>query len=324
MGLIGKGQRLRLGLVVCTLTVLAILLMLNLFGESHVLMSAAQVVLAVHEPPRTVVSITTFSERIFHMAPCLDSVFSQSQQPDRIIISIPKTYRKQEKTLCTISDCVSNTMDYDESPENVLKWFKTYFAASFNETKHDVFEFPKITVQFLEKDWGPATKVLGALLLEHDPDTVIITLDDDVYYNSDTVKWLSTHIDRQGMALSFGCEMWNSQHRNFVAFTTYSISNMFASTPRVCKGWLVGWTAVAHRVSNFGEDVWTYLNRLPRGCFYNDDIWISGYIARRGVLKVYAPWVLYHAYHQRDKELSLSTIEGTRERYALPCARELF
>ncbi|EKX55337.1 hypothetical protein GUITHDRAFT_99118 [Guillardia theta CCMP2712] len=177
---------------------------------------------------------------------------------------------------------------------------------------------------FLDKDWGPATKVLGALLLEHDPNTVIITLDDDIFYNKRTVEWLATHIDDKDMALSFGCEMWNNQHSNFKSFTTYSFSNIFVTTPRVCNGWLVGWTAVAHRVSNFGEDVWMYLDRLPRGCFYNDDIWMSGYVGRRGIRKVYAPWVVYHAHHRRDKDLSLSTIEGTRERNAFPCAVDFF
>ncbi len=95
---------------------------------------------------------------------------------------------------------------------------KTYTGEDFNRTSHhNLFEFQTMTVQFLDLDWGPATKVLAALLLEHDQDTIIITFDDDIVYSDGTVtttttatvKWLASHINN-GMALSFGCEMWNS------------------------------------------------------------------------------------------------------------------
>jgi len=315
----------RLGLILFVLFILALQLMLMLLGESLALLLAKQVTLTLHKPPRTVVSITTFGERIFHMTRCLDGIFSQSQRPDRVIITIPKTHREKEKTMCSLEDCESDTTEYDESQANILSWFKNYSrTTSFNETKKDVYEFPMITVQFIEKDWGPATKVLGGLLLERDPDTVIITMDDDMVYNRITIEWLSIRIDRKGMALAFGCEMWNNQHSDFKAFTTYSPSNIFVTSPRACNGWLVGWTAVAHRVSNFGDDIWTYLDKLPRGCFYNDDIWLSGYVGRRGITKAYAPWVVNHLYHRRDKDYSLSTIIDTRERNAFPCAREFF
>ena len=315
----------RLGFILCVVFILADHILLFLGGESISLLLAKQVTLKQHKPPRTVVSITTFGERVFHMAPCLNGIFSQTQKPDRIIVSIPKTHREKENTTCTLSDCASDTTENDESPVNILTWFKNYSGVtSLNETRKDVFEFPMITVQFIERDWGPATKVLGALLLESDPDTVIITMDDDMVYNRNTIEWLSIRIERKGMALAFGCEMWNNQHNEFKAFTTYSPSNIFVTSPRVCNGWLVGWTAVAHRVSNFGDDIWTYMDRLPKGCFYNDDIWVSGYVGRRGIVKVYAPWVVNHLDHRRDKDFSLSTIVGTRERNAFPCAREFF
>jgi hypothetical protein len=323
-----KANPLKLFLVVmlCTLSVPAFII----YFTGCTIVFAKQVQLTSHiPPPRTVVSISTFGKRIFHMGPCLNGVFSQSQQPDRVIISIPKkTHRQRESTACPVWDtnCLSDPTHYDESQTSILAWFQNYTGvAQALQTNHSVFEFPpRLTVQFLDVDWGPATKALGALRLEQDPDTIIITFDDDMVYNQDTVRWLASHMDRQAMALSFGCEMWDGFHVNFETYTTLSPKNLFASTPRVCSGWLLGWTAVAYRVSNFGNDVWTYLDRLPHGCFYNDDIWLSGYIARRGVLKVYVPGVMDHLHHRRDKELSLSTIVGSRERYGLPCARALF
>ena len=286
---------------------------------------ADQITLNIGKPPRTVVSISTFSQRIFHLDKSLDSLLLQSYQPDRVIISIPMTYRQKERIghLDGCSDCIIDPLHHNESLQSILAWFKNYSSAEPNQTAQNIFEFPRLTLQVLDSDWGPATKALGALILEHDPDTVIITFDDDMIYNSETVGWLASHIN-QGMALSFGCEKWDSSHVNFRAFHTLSNSNLLASTPRVCKGWLLGWTAVAYRVGHFGKDIWTYLDSLPRGCFYNEDIWLSGYIAKRGVLRIYAPMVLDHVAHRRDSDLSLSVIENSRERYGLPCARALF
>lgn len=319
-----------LKLLIVTMLVCSALIFLHyMVGNSIVF--AKQVRLSTHSPPsRTIVSISTFGKRVFHMGPCLDGIFSQTQKPDRIIISIPKQLlRHKESTMCPTWDihCHSDMTHYDESQESILTWLWNYTGADFvqNKTHPSIFEFPQrqMTVQFLDKDWGPATKVLGALLLEHDPSTVIVTFDDDMVYNTDTVRWLATHM-KQGVALSFGCEMWDTFRISFEGFSLYSYNNYFATTPRVCRGWLCGWTAVAYHIGDFKEDVWTFLDTLPHGCFYNDDMWLSAYVAKKGVVKVYAPAVLEHVGHRRDKELSLSTIMGSRERYGFPCARALF
>jgi hypothetical protein len=306
-------------------TVLLVVHDYHLLGES--ILFADQIALSIGKPPRTVVSISTFSQRIFHLDKSLDSLRLQSLQPDRVIVSIPMTYRHKKETIGRLdgcSDCVADPVHHNESLQSILAWFKNYSSAEPNQTAQNIFEFPGLlTLQILDSDWGPATKALGALILEHDPETVIITFDDDMVYNSETVAWLATHIN-QGMALSFGCEKWDSLHVKFRAFHTLSNSNLLASTPRVCNGWLLGWTAVAYRVGHFGDDIWTYLDGLPPGCFYNDDIWLSGYIAKRGVIRVYAPMVMDHIAHRRDSELSLSLIENSRELYGIPCARALF
>jgi hypothetical protein len=185
-----------------------------------------------------------------------------------------------------------------------------------------VYEFGILTVQFVDSDWGPATKLIGALLLEKDPGTVIITLDDDIEYHKDTVKWLATHM-QPGIALSFGCEMLTVDRSATIDFTTWSINDFYMTTPRVCNGWLVGWTAVAYNVSSFGPDIYTFLQSLPVGCFNADDIWLSGYLTQRGVTKVYAPTVVYHRNHIINLELSLQTVVDGPDKF-FSCARHLF
>jgi len=294
--------------------------------------------LQVQISPRVVVGISSFGQRVFHMGPTLDSIARQIQVPDRVIVSIPKTPRRpeSEKTACPswALDCASDPVQYDESQQGVLAWFEQRMGPLVSQTGPGTFEFrDSLTVLFLDTDWGAGTKVLGALTLERDQTTILISLDDDVVYPPNTVKWLATHLGH-GMALSFGCEKWNDHHRAFWAYSptnslvtssqSYNLVIASTSYPRVCDGWLLGWTAVAYRVGHFGPDIWTFLNTLPRGCFFSDDIWLSGYLAHKGIIRVYAPGILKHLYHRRDKALSISTLDNLHDRYTYPCARALF
>src|SRR5574338_757879 len=43
----------------------------------------------------------------------------------------------------------------------------------------------------LDEDYGPICKVYGALLRENDPETIIISCDDDMYYDPELVGYLS-------------------------------------------------------------------------------------------------------------------------------------
>lgn len=292
-----------------------------------------QVTLPVHKPPRTVVSISSFSQRIFHMKECLDSVFAQSQVPDRVLISIPIKFRVQHNTSTMgFDDTFVDKTRYNESEHDILNYFSKYVGVPYKYNAHTppyntsyVYDIGALTVQFLQDDWGPAAKLMGALLLETHPDTVIITLDDDVVYHKDTVKWLATHM-QHGTAISFGCEFWNDDAEletvGIFVSSEWQILDFLIPTPRVCPGWLYGFTGAAYSISAFGPDIWTFMQSLPVGCFYNDDIWLSAYVARRGVRRLYS-LAMPHKKHNRDKSFSLSTIVNSEER-KLECARFLF
>ena len=43
-----------------------------------------------------------------------------------------------------------------------------------------------------------------------------------------------------------------------------------------CRGWFMGFGGVAYWAGSFEEDVLTYLRGLPEGCFFHDDVWLSG------------------------------------------------
>ena len=315
----------------CVLALLCIICMQYL-GAAILFADRVQLQPSINAPPRVVVGISTFGQRVFHMGPTIQNIFAQTRRPDRVIVSIPKVYRQAsaETTRCpgwTNDNCGTDNSQFDESQANLLDWFGHVTNASSGPTRSgpDIFEFPgPLTVHFLDHDWGAGTKALGVLMLEHEPDTILVTMDDDMVYHNETIRYLADH-EARDMALSFGCETWELFHTGWIGYPPGH--NFFTSLfpgARICNGWLSGWTAVAYRVGHFGPDVWTFLDPLPRGCFYNDDVWLSGYLARRGIARVYVPGVISHSFHRRDEKLSLSTIVGNREKYGYPCARALF
>merc|ERR1740117_795510 len=88
----------------------------------------------------------------------LRSMDNQTWIPDRVIINFPDRVERLSTGPLAI-------------PAVVEDWKKRYSWLSVHQTK----------------DFGPATKLLGTLQLETDPDTIIVVLDDDTYYHHDTI-----------------------------------------------------------------------------------------------------------------------------------------
>ncbi len=43
-----------------------------------------------------------------------------------------------------------------------------------------------------------------------------------------------------------------------------------------CDGWLMGFGGVAYWASSLDKGLITALKDYPKGCFFHDDVWISG------------------------------------------------
>lgn len=102
--------------------------------------------------PRVVVSVTTIPERIEDLRFTVKSLLKQSQPPDEVAINIPyKTLKGKEYII----------------PEWLVKM--TQKSKS------------KVKMYRLEKDLGPASKLLPTMQREHE-DSKIICVDDDIVY----------------------------------------------------------------------------------------------------------------------------------------------
>ena len=91
-----------------------------------------------------VVSLTTIPSRLSKIQSVLDSYMKQSIRPEKIILNIPREYMR------------------------------------FPGEQIQVPDFgPNVLINRTREDYGPATKLLGMLELDLDPQTIILVSDDD-------------------------------------------------------------------------------------------------------------------------------------------------
>ncbi|KAH9266382.1 hypothetical protein BASA83_010624 [Batrachochytrium salamandrivorans] len=115
----------------------------------------------IEDKTRIVASLSTFPGRMEQVRLSLGSLFSQSLVLDAVYIHIPDKV-----------DRFNLTID-----ESALEKDITELVDKFGSRLHIN----------RGKDFGPATKLLGTLKVERDPSTLIVTVDDDTEYHSDTM-----------------------------------------------------------------------------------------------------------------------------------------
>ena len=154
-------------------------------------------------------------------------------------------------------------------------------------------------------------KILPTLEVETDPDTLLITVDDDVRYPPDTISALQTAAQSNPQS-AFGSKGFNftniSQHLEPVRGNHAS-----------CHV-LQGYGACAYRRRHFDIDgLHLSLASQPKEFRFSDDVILSNHIASRGVSRftIELATRLEHMHWGDDDPQSLKFIEGgTHRRYA--------
>ena len=106
------------------------------------------------------VSFTTSPTRIQHTKHLIETLSNQTVPPDRIIVNIPYIFKRTQQTFENIPDFMLNN--------------------------------PLVYINRCE-DVGPATKVVPTVQLATSPDSIIISVDDDIEYRKNMVEILLKH-----------------------------------------------------------------------------------------------------------------------------------
>lgn len=183
----------------------------------------------------------------------------QSKLPDLIIINLPKFSKREQKPYII--------------PEHV----HAYISSLPSPHKSLIF------LNICSNDFGPATKLIPTLEIETDPTTMIVTIDDDVYYPSFYLESLyNVSVRMPDYAVGFKGyvipENGNTEHSNYTYIESSSSNHKEVHV-------LGGFLGVAYRRGMFCEERIKDYSWYSEGSFFVDDDWISGALGWGGIRK---------------------------------------
>jgi hypothetical protein len=231
---------------------------------------------------RVIASLTTVPERIDNLRPTIRSLLKQTRPPDEIVLAIPEFSIREKRPY--------------QVPEYLLR-------------------LPRLRVLHCRRDWGPATKFIPVVreeLAAGRGETLVMIVDDDRIYPHDALETY-LHYNRQlpEAALCFrGAPMprdldW--RHAKMIRARDLRQPQP-AAVITGCGSYLI-------RPRFFDESLWDY-STAPKGAFYMDDIWISGWLSRRGVKRYVVPAsAMMRSVWRQKRTLSLHDVPEGRQYY---------
>lgn len=215
---------------------------------------------------RVVASLTTLPGRYRKLSETLISLNNQDYKLDAIYLGIPLICRRLKTP-------------YPPLPDYIIQ---------------------QCTVVDITTDYGPCSKIVAGLLEESDPETCIITFDDDFYYPPDTVsnlvKWAKLHPDKalgpSGVLIKLPMPFisWvSNRDGDKTCFTGFKVPKCGRNVDILC-----GFTSVLYRRYFFPDntELESQFLRYPledKDVYLNDDVMISAYLSGRKITRLIVP-----------------------------------
>ena len=188
----------------------------------------------VNKLGKTIITLTTIPARIESSKYTIASLLTQTRRVDEIRLYVPyKTHKGEGYTIPT--------------------WLRRLQK-----------KLPTFKIKRCDKDWGPATKLIPALIDEQEFNTSIIYVDDDIVYHSQTVETL----------VSFS---------NLYPKTAICNAGMCLKKIRPNIDILEGFSGVIVKPSFFSFPKIFNLFSYPKEVFFQDDVYFSGMLSENNI-----------------------------------------
>lgn len=209
---------------------------------------------------RVVATFTTLPTRYNSLLQSIKSIKMQDYQIDCIYLTIPKKSKRLN-------------IEYPPIPEEISKLCKVVRTVT---------------------DYGPITKLYGALISEQDPNTIIISCDDDVIYDSTMVsKMIQYHLQNPNAVI---CATGSLIARGILFYTVIYPKKkniLFPHAPDISESGrdidiIYGVTGVLYLRKFFPSNSNLYSELFKHAIenefvFLNDDVLISGYLSYKNI-----------------------------------------
>jgi len=208
---------------------------------------------------RVVASCTTLPDRYPYLLQMLNSLHQQTHRLDAIYIAVPYVAKRLNKK-------------YGKIPEEIQKL---------------------ATIVRCKEDYGPICKLYGALTMENDKNTIIISVDDDTIYDTKLVETLLEKSSIQPDSAVTGSGWLVGNIHFFSIKSSISLSNKFNSIVGMAVpdegrkiDVVIGSSGVLYKRHFFPKknlDDFFHLSTLNDDMFKNDDIVISAYLCSKNI-----------------------------------------
>jgi len=229
---------------------------------------------------RVIACLSTVPDRINNLRPTIRSLLKQTRPPDEIVLAIPQFSIREERPYMV--------------PEYLLR-------------------LPRVRILRCVKDWGPATKFIPAVqeeLAAGRGSSLIMVVDDDRVYPRDALEtYLYYNKQLPDAVLCFrGAAM--PQSMDWRDAKMIRASELRQPQPAAV---ITGCGSYLIQPRFFNESLWDY-SKAPDGAFYMDDIWISGWLSRRGVKRYVVPAsAMMRSVFRQRRTLSLHDVPEGRQ-----------
>lgn len=186
------------------------------------------------------ISLSTSPKRIENIGPLIKTLSTQTVKPTKIVLNLPFVFKRTNTT--------------------------------FNELPDFVTTNPLVYVNWCE-DIGPSTKVIPTTKLASSPESILISVDDDIEYKPTLVETLLKYSDKHPEAVITG--------ESFMRLPSTNKSNKDTSTQYAEL--VEGYSSVLYKkkhIADFSEDV---IINYPKFCYLADDFIISNHLRKKGI-----------------------------------------
>jgi len=208
--------------------------------------------------------------------------------PFRVVVS----FTCRESHLHLLQDTLESLYAQSLRPDAIYLNVPRSSVVPFNDSR--------LTINWAERDYGPLTKLLPTVMVEHDPSTLIITVDDDKIYPPELVRTLAWHSYVSNGSVALSACGWSFVKTVLppgllTVYVPYFMRGSGGTSVDILQG-------VCGNAFRRGMFILEMLHEIPRECFTVDDIWISGCLAARGIPReviaqrldpVNTPWKRY-------------------------------
>jgi hypothetical protein len=201
-----------------------------------------------HFSPPVIISLTTSPKRISQIKPTLDRIMEQTVLPDAIVLNLPHVFKRNGETFGDLPEFITTN--------------------------------PLVKINRCE-DIGPATKILPTAKLYSDPETIIISIDDDILY---TPNMIETYLKYSSM---FPDVVVSSSSNYLRSAPPKNINESDLPPNTYFSEFLEGYSGVLYKkrfLDIIMKDLTDeYILQLPKYCFQSDDFLLSNSLTRNGI-----------------------------------------